>query len=130
MIRPIFRTSLLSIQENNTIEAKTLEIRKLQRQTAENIVLMGGLLIEIKELIPAGQFEDYLEYEFGQEHGYTPRSAQNFMNVNRHFKDKPITDSIAPSVLYLLSAPSTPENARERVIQSARSEERRVGKEC
>ncbi len=116
-IRPIYRTSLLSIEQNRTIEEKTLELRKLKRQSAENIIAMGGLLIEIKEMLPKGQFKDYLGYEFADEYGYSERAAQLFMNAHRTFAGKKVTDSLSLSVMYLVSAPSTPDDVKAKAIE-------------
>jgi hypothetical protein len=124
MLKPIFNSPLLSISDKKVLVAKTEELRTLQRQTAQNIIKMGQILIDVKNLLPQGQFEDYLELEFGQNHGYTQRSAQNFMNVARQFGDKPVTHSIAPSVLYLLAAPSTPDKTRQQAIELAQSGEK------
>jgi hypothetical protein len=121
---PIFNSPLLSISDKKVLVAKTEELRALQRQTAENIIKMGQILIDVKDLLPQGQFEDYLELEFGQNHGYTQRSAQNFMNVARQFGGKKVTYSIAPSVLYLLAAPSVPDSVRTEAIELAESGEK------
>ena len=108
-----YSSSLLTAAENKFLAEQSGRLLSLQRQTAQNVIEMGSILIEVKQVIPKGQFEDYLLQTFGSDSGYTPRSAQNFMNVARHFAGKPITDAIAPSVLYLLAAPSTPDLVRE-----------------
>ena len=112
-----YSSSLLTAAENKFLAEQSGRLISLQRQTAQNVIEMGSILIEVKQVIPKGQFEDYLLQTFGSDSGYTPRSAQNFMNVARHFAGKPITDAIAPSVLYLLAAPSTPDLVRELACQ-------------
>lgn len=119
-----YSSSLLSPAENKFLVEQTGRLLSLQRQTAQNVIEMGSILIEVKQVIPKGQFEDYLIQTFGNDSGYTPRSAQNFMNVARHFAGRPITDAIAPSVLYLLSAPSTPEVVRELACELAENGEK------
>jgi hypothetical protein len=118
-----YQTDLLTTAEQQQLAQHTDNLKRLQRQTAQNIIDTGLELIAIKELLPLGQFEDYLEHTFGLQSGYTARSAQNFMNVARMFEGKPI-DTIAPSVLYLLSAPSTPEQVREHAIEMVESGEK------
>jgi hypothetical protein len=118
-----YQTDLLTTAEQQQLAQHTDNLKRLQRQTAQNIIDTGLELIAIKELLPLGQFEDYLEHTFGLQSGYTARSAQNFMNVARMFEGKPI-DTIAPSVLYLLSAPSTPEQVREHAIELVESGEK------
>lgn len=120
----VYSSNLLSASQNKFLAEQSGRLLSLQRQTAQNVIEMGSILIEVKEVIPKGQFEDYLIQTFGNDSGYTPRSAQNFMNVARHFAGKPITDAIAPSVLYLLAAPSTPDMVRELACELVESGEK------
>lgn len=124
MVKLAYSSSLLSPAQNKFLVEQTGRLLSLQRQTAQHVIEMGSILIEVKKVIPKGQFEDYLLQTFGNDSGYTPRSAQNFMNVARHFAGKPITDAIAPSVLYLLSAPSTPDMVRELACELVESGEK------
>ena len=119
-----YSSSLLTAAENKFLAEQSGRLISLQRQTAQNVIEMGSILIEVKQIIPKGQFEDYLLQTFGSDSGYTPRSAQNFMNVARHFAGKPITDAIAPSVLYLLAAPSTPDLVRELACEMVENGEK------
>jgi hypothetical protein len=63
-----------------------------------------------------GKFGTWLSVEFG----WTERTAQQFMNVARQFKSEKFSDlQLAPSALYLLSAPSTSVKARQEAIDRA-----------
>src|SRR5262249_13855209 len=53
------------------------------------------------------------------------RTAQRFMNVGERFKNDNLSDlDIAPSALYLLAAPSTPENVGNDILSRARAGQR------
>lgn len=99
------------------VEGRTSEIRVLVRRSATDITEIGGKLIQVKERIGHGLFGVWLEQEFG----WTDRTAQRFMNVAERFgKSDNLSDlTIAPSALYLLAAPSTPEAAVEEALSQA-----------
>lgn len=111
----------LSERVRTVIEQKTAEIRGLQKRTAENIIAMGNHLITVKSLLPEGQFTSWLKMEFD----WSERSAQRLMSVALAFTpDKLAGVQIDPSALYVLSAPSTPEDVREKALDRAEAGER------
>lgn len=98
------------------VEDRTERIRGLIQRSAQDIVAIGIALQEVKERLPHGQFGAWLAAEFDM----SERMAQNFMRVADCFKSANFADlSIAPSALYLLAAPSTPDEAREEAIERA-----------
>jgi hypothetical protein len=93
-------------------------IRQLGKQTIENIIEIGRRLTEAKALAGHGRWLPWLEREFG----WKDDTALNFMRChdlakNRNFRDL----SLPVSGLYLLAAPSTPDEAREVVIERAKA---------
>jgi hypothetical protein len=68
----------------------------------------------------------WLEAEFDSKLGLAERTAQNFMNVASMFgKSETVSDlPVSISVLYLLAAPSTPDEARQEVLALVESGER------
>lgn len=104
-------------QETSTfLQQQTSEIRSLMRRTAEDIFNIGQKLLNVKEKLGHGKFGTWLSIEFG----WTERTAQQFMNVARQFKSENFSDlQLAPSALYLLSAPSTSVRARQEAIERA-----------
>lgn len=67
-----------------------------------------------------GYFGEWLKAEFD----WTERTARRFMAVADSFKSDKLSDlDIAPSALYLLSAPSTPEEVREEALDRAEAGE-------
>ena len=97
------------------------EIRRLLGKTAEHLLEVGRRLIDVKATLNHGEWGDYLRREFD----WNERTAQRFMNVAERFKNDNLSDlNIAPSALYLLSAPSTPDEVRGEIIDRARTGER------
>lgn len=98
------------------VSARTREIRALVKRSAADIIEIGQKLIEVKERLPHGEFGRWVDAEFG----WQERMAQNFMRVAETFKSANFADlDIAPSALYLLAAPSTPEAAVEEAVTQA-----------
>src|SRR5215467_1130162 len=96
-------------------------IRKLGRQTVENVVEIGRLLTECKRICGHGKWLPWLEREFGWEE----TTAQRFMRVHElalsksgNLPDLPV------SAIYLLAAPSTPKEARDEIIERAQAGEK------
>jgi hypothetical protein len=74
--------------------------------------------LEVKERLEHGEFQEWVEGNFS----WAMRSATRMMEVAENFKSVNLSDlDFAPSALYALAAPSTPESAREEAIQKAES---------
>lgn len=111
------------MSEDLTVEYARNEaeaIRRLLGKTAECLVEVGRRLIEVKARLKHGEWGDYLRREFD----WNERTAQRFMTVADRFKNDNLSDlNIAPSALYLLSAGSTPDQARDAILERARAGE-------
>lgn len=98
------------------IKQKTAEIKGLIRQTAQDIIKVGQKLTEVKQQLKHGEFRNWLRTEFN----WSISSATKFMQVSEQFKNVNFTHfNFATSALYILAAPSTPENARQYAIELA-----------
>ncbi|MBO3463076.1 DUF3102 domain-containing protein [Aetokthonos hydrillicola Thurmond2011] len=104
--------------------------RRLKR-TVEDIYHIGLNLIEAKEILGHGKFKAWLKSELTID----PSTSENFINVAKMLQAKngkfPLLATqnfpdlaIAPSILYELAAPSTPESARDEIINRATSGEK------
>jgi Protein of unknown function (DUF3102) len=124
------RTELLRADQGfqyESLEAKLAEsvqesdrIRERMKSSIQNIIEIGVDLLQVKKSLPHGQFGDWLRAEFG----LSDRSAQNFMSVAEKFKSANIADlPIQPSAVYLLAAPSVPDEARQIAIDRAEAGE-------
>lgn len=115
-----FSYDMLDDATRIVVQQRTTEIKTLLRRTAQDIIDIGLKLSEVKQELGHGHFLAWLRTEFD----WSESAARKFMQVSRQFKTVKFTDlNIAPSALYLLSADSTPEAAREEALQLASSGE-------
>ena len=106
-----------------TILAQNAEvIRALGKRVIGDIIEIGRRLTEAKQVAGHGNWLPWLDREFG----WTEQTALNFMRVHElASKSKKFLDlSLPVSGLYMLAAPSTPEEARDQVIARAEGGER------
>jgi Protein of unknown function (DUF3102) len=101
------------------VREQTEEIKALMKQTAEGIVKIGQKLIDVKKRLGYGRYRQWIEAEFN----WGKSTANSFENVAKRFADVQNLDNFAPSALYELAAPSTPEIAKEEALTRADSGE-------
>lgn len=99
--------------DQEEVAAKTDLIRSRISRAAEAIYEIGRELRRIKTILGRrGKWEQWL----GEEFEWTDRTAQHYMNVSLRMTkayDAGTLPNYAPSALYVLAAPSTPESARD-----------------
>jgi hypothetical protein len=106
-----------SVLDNETAEflkEQTQEISIRAKRAAEDLLEIGRRLWEVKTRLPSGQFLEWIEVEFSWSHD----TAHRFMRVYERFKGEEISQvaKLAPSILYILAAPSTPEEAADEAL--------------
>jgi hypothetical protein len=110
----------LSSEARIVVQQKTSEIRSLVKRSAQDAIEIGQKLLEVKNCLGHGGFLKWVYAEFG----WSDRTAERYMLVAREFDNLANLDGqIAPSALYLLAAPSTPEEAKTEALQMAESGE-------
>lgn len=115
-----FDYNVLDEGTRTVIRQHTLEIKVLIKRTAQGVIEIGQRLIQVKALLGHGAFLTWLEVEFD----WAERTARNFMRAAEAFKTANFADlDFAPSALYLLASPSTPESAREQALAQAEAGE-------
>jgi hypothetical protein len=114
-------------QTNNLIPTETIlaqnaeVIRALGKRVVGDIIEIGRRLSESKKLCGHGNWLPWLNREFG----WGDDTALRFMQVSELSKSRNLRDLNLPiSGLYLLAAPSTPEEAQQQVIERAENGER------
>jgi pyruvate/2-oxoglutarate dehydrogenase complex dihydrolipoamide acyltransferase (E2) component len=113
----LFDYARLDVDSAEFVQAWTRRIKGLAKRVAGDVVEIGRGLHEVKEELGHGYWLPWLDAEFG----WTDRQAERFMNVHAAFESDNLSN-LAPidvSALYLISAPSTPEPAREAVKETA-----------
>jgi hypothetical protein len=119
--RPVpFDYTALTEPDRQFVADQVGAIRSLVERTAADIIDIGRRLLAVKDRLPYGQFGDWLAAEFAM----TARTAQNFMNVARAFKNETVSDlRIGTKALYMLASPSVPETVREEAIERSEAGE-------
>ncbi|WP_019503736.1 DUF3102 domain-containing protein [Pleurocapsa sp. PCC 7319] len=112
-----FDYSNLDPETLSFVQLQTGEIRSLMKRTAQDIIEIGQRLIKVKKCLGHGQYRKWIEAEFN----WGKSTANSFENVAKQFSDVQNLDTFAPSALYELAAPSTPEAARKEAIILAKA---------
>lgn len=106
----------LNSQTREQIQALTTDIRNRLRRCALDIYQIGHDLCLIKQQLQHGQFRTWLKVEFN----WSVSAANKFMNVSQRFQVEELeTVDISPSALYILAAPSTPNEVRKYALAQA-----------
>jgi hypothetical protein len=92
---------------------------RLRQAVVSGIVEIGRKLVEVKERVEHGRYTAFVTERLG----WSMQSALNFTRVYEVVKSTKFVDldtlSIDASSLYLIAAPSTPEEARQEVLDKA-----------
>lgn len=100
--------------DRETVQRCAADIKPRLRRAAEDIVVIGQRLNEVKARLPHGQWLPWLATEFEM----SETIARDFMRVATRFSVKSgIIPDLTPTALYLLARPSTPDAAIEEVEQ-------------
>jgi hypothetical protein len=92
------------------------EAERLRRHYSGSIIQVGKALVGTKRYLQHGAFIEWVEFEAG----IPARTAQAYMRVAKWVSGKSaIVAHLPPSILYLLSAPSTPEQFSHDVVDRA-----------
>ena len=117
MMQAGFDYEVLPVEIAMKSRAAAERIKLRLKRTVEDIIEIGRELTAIKAELPHGQFLPWIAAEFEMER----QTASNFMSVYEKFGDGkfPIIGNFKPTILYALSAPSTPESVIDRAIEQA-----------
>ena len=108
-----------------TVDMVTAEIQFIQAQVKkvfyDAVIQIGTRLLEVKELVPHGEWTSYLENRLG----YKPSTAQNYMRIAKEFGDGQVAlDGTDPQSLFgelgysqLLPLLSLPDEERRTLAQ-------------
>lgn len=105
----------------DTLRRSAITIKPRLKRSAEDIFVIGKELRATKTLLPHGEYSNWLDVEFG----LSDRMAQRFVNVYERLGPKSdIMSDLPPTTLYLLAAPSTPDEAIQTVEKELDAGER------
>jgi hypothetical protein len=113
-----FDYAALDCETQILIQQRTSEIKERLRNVTQAIWEIGQKLVDVRNCLNYGQFNSWLKTEFQ----WSRSTAYNYINVFETFGSCSNFGQldIAASALYLLAAPSTPEEARKEALESAR----------
>lgn len=103
---------LANSQTSANLESLTLEVNYLAAQIAQNAVLIGRKLNEMKQLLPHGEFMPYIELHCG----FKQRMANQFMRIAAEYTVDTLPVGLGVSKVYELLA--LPAGDREEFIAS------------
>ena len=117
-----FDYTLLSATQRKHIKSQTGEIRARLRRSAQDIWEIGQRLVDVRSQLKHGQFDVWIKAEFG----WSRRTAYNFISVYEAFPESAnfAQADIAVSALYLMAAPSTHPEFRNRILERAKQGEK------
>ena len=97
-------------QTSANLEALTMEVNLLTAQIAQNAVLIGRKLNEMKQLLPHGEFMPYIEAHCG----FKQRMANQFMRIAAEYTVDTLPPGLGVSKVYELLA--LPAGEREEFV--------------
>lgn len=116
----LFDYSSLSSAIASQTKKSAEKIKLRLKRTAQDIVEIGKELIEVKANLPHGQFLSWIDAEFKM----NKQMANTFMNVAERFGEKSDYLTFAPTILYMLASPSTPDEVVQTAIEMAENGEK------
>jgi hypothetical protein len=107
----------MTIVPKSVLAEHATAIRQLGKRVVADVIEIGCRLADCRDNhLEHGQWLPWLKKEFG----WTDRTARNFINVYEQSKLEKFSDLNLPvSSLYLLCAPSTPEEHRKIILKRA-----------
>jgi pyruvate/2-oxoglutarate dehydrogenase complex dihydrolipoamide acyltransferase (E2) component len=113
----LFDYSALGVEDRVRVQSCAEAIRRLVRNTAQQIVEIGESLREVRGRLGDAAFETWLAAEFD----WHVKTAYRFIAVADQFSSQNLLEAkISSSALYLLAAPSTPKEARAAAVELAK----------
>ncbi len=117
----LFDYTQLDTETRIVVRQRTEEIKVLVRRSAQDIIDIGGKLIDVKTRLGHGNFGGWLKAEFG----WGRTTAHKFMQISEGFSNVQNSEHLNLSfeTMAYLAAPSTPEEIRIEAIERAQAGE-------
>lgn len=130
MARMEAEAALTNSQTSANLESLTMEVNLLASQIAQNAVLIGRKLNEMKQLLPHGEFMPYIEAHCG----FKQRMANQFMRIAAEYTVETLPAGLGVSKVYeLLALPAADRedfvashDAESMTVRQLREEIRRM----
>ena len=102
----------MELQTNKNLETLTTEILIYKEQVGAGIIEIGKRLIQAKELVGHGNWENYLKEKVD----FSPTTARNFIRISNEYSNQQTFVGLGISKLYALL--DVPAEERETFIES------------
>jgi hypothetical protein len=113
---------MTAVASNNALSAHAVTLRKRRARAAADVIEIGRLLLECRDLCDHGDWLPWVDRELK----WSQSTAERFMRVAEKFGDGWMegtkfvnVTNLEPSSLYLLTAKSTPPKAIDRAFKLA-----------
>src|SRR6202158_3144005 len=114
------RTDTIKVRRDVALAQHAEVIRALGKRVVHDVIEIGRRLTDAKARCGHGNWLPWLEREFG----WSDSTALRYMQAHQFATDKSVTvTDLSLKSLYLLAAPSTPEAARDEVIERSEAGE-------
>ncbi len=113
-----FNYTQLDAETEAFLREQTTTLKLLTCKTAALVIEIGQALIDVKAVLPHGQFQDWLQAEFD----WGDRTARRYMDIAERFGGKTDTVSVLNiplKVLYLLASPAVDDETVDTVLRIA-----------
>lgn len=109
----VFDYNVVEDVHRELVKAAARAIKPRLKRAAEDIFVIGRELMGVREFLPYGSYVDWLDVEFG----LSVRQAYRFISVAERLSGKSfdIMSKLPPTTLYMLAAPSTPDQAIQAI---------------
>jgi hypothetical protein len=100
------------------LKSKTIQVRRLLRQTFESVILLGQHLAHAKSILGEVEFKEWLKAEFQPYIQYSVDTLTNAINTTRllEFYTEDQLQNIPLTTLYTLARSTVPSGARDHII--------------
>ena len=108
------------MEELTSIQSYTIRAKEILKRTAQDVIELSRIAHDVHEQYGYQRYIEWVKDDLGLSETF----GRNALNVfNKFGSTAKFAVDIAPSALYLLSAPSTPEPVRQEAIKKAENGE-------
>ena len=119
-----FDYSILAPEIRERVVDAYYRIRACLKRTSEDVVTIGRLLLQVKEIL-GDRLDEWAQIEFG----LSVSTVRRFMLAAKKAEVIPEIESLPPKVLYLLSEPSVPDALVHEVLEKSKTGQKVTAKE-
>jgi hypothetical protein len=116
-IEPVPESETEIAAKRDRLRAHADAIRDLLKKSVENVIAIGRRLTEAKDLVSHGCWLPWLDTEFG----WHIKTARRYMQLYELSLKWDNLSLLNPSSAYLLAQDSTPDSARQEVLERAKA---------